>query len=113
MVKNPPSYAGDMVLIPGRGTKIPLAAGQLSPHATTTELARLNERAHVPRTTEPTHSGARAPQLERSPQRNEKILHAATKTRCSQKNKEKNKREAHLSYKMWELKTKFLWQRNK
>ena len=30
--------------IPGEGTKIPQAAGQLSPRATTTEPARLNER---------------------------------------------------------------------
>ena len=40
MVKNPPSNAGDVGSIPGRGTKIPHAAGQLSPHAT-------NYRAHV------------------------------------------------------------------
>ena len=30
VVKNPPSSAGDLGLIPGRGTKIPHAAGQLS-----------------------------------------------------------------------------------
>ena len=29
--------AGDMGLIPGRGTKIPCATGQLSPHNATTE----------------------------------------------------------------------------
>ena len=51
--------------IPGQGTKIPHAVGQLSPHATIIELARLNQRACVPQTTQPTHSGARAPQLER------------------------------------------------
>ena len=45
MVKNPHSTAGDVGSISGRGTKIPHAAGQLSPRATTTELARLNERA--------------------------------------------------------------------
>ena len=28
VVKNPPSNAGDVDLIPGRGTKIPHAAGQ-------------------------------------------------------------------------------------
>ena len=39
MVKNPPSSAGDASSIPGRGTKIPHAAGQLSPHAATTEHA--------------------------------------------------------------------------
>ena len=37
VVKNPPYNAGDMGLIPGQGTKIPHAAGQLSPCATTTE----------------------------------------------------------------------------
>ena len=42
VVKNPPYNSGDTVLIPGQGTKIPHAAGQLSPSATTTELARLN-----------------------------------------------------------------------
>ena len=50
--------------IPGWGTKILHATGPLSPHATTTELTRLNERAHVPQTVEPTHSGACAPQPE-------------------------------------------------
>ena len=50
VVKNPPSNAGDAGLIPGRGTKIPHAAGQLSPLDTTTE---------------PTHPGVCAPQLER------------------------------------------------
>ena len=64
MVKNPPSNAGDAGSIPGQGTKIPHAAGQLSPR-TTTELARLNKRAGVRQTTEPTCSGARMPQLER------------------------------------------------
>ena len=65
VVKNPPSNAGDTGLIPGQGTKIPHAMGQLSPHATTIELASLNERAGVLQTTEPTHPGARTPQLER------------------------------------------------
>ena len=51
VVKKPPSNAGDAGLITGRGTKIPHAAGQLNPHATTTK---------------PVHSGAHAPQLERS-----------------------------------------------
>ena len=65
MVKNLPSNAGNIGSIPGRGTKILHATGQLSLHATTTELPRLSERACVPQTTEPTHSGAYAPQLER------------------------------------------------
>ena len=42
VVKNPPYNAGDVGLIPGQGTKIPHATGQLSPRATTTELARLS-----------------------------------------------------------------------
>ena len=42
VVKNPPYAAGDTVSIPGQGTKIPHAAGQLSLRATTTEPARLN-----------------------------------------------------------------------
>ena len=42
VVKNLPYNAGDMGLIPGQGTKIPHAAGQLSPRATTTELVRLS-----------------------------------------------------------------------
>ena len=33
MVKNLPCNAGDVGLIPGQGTKIPYAAGQLSPCA--------------------------------------------------------------------------------
>ena len=42
VVKNLPSNAGDPGSIPGRGTKIPLAAGQLSSHAATTEPAHLS-----------------------------------------------------------------------
>ena len=42
VVKNPPYNAGDTGSKPGQGTKIPHAAGQLSPRATTTELTRLN-----------------------------------------------------------------------
>ena len=40
VVKNPPSNAGDVGSIPGWGTKIPHAAGQLSPCAATPEPAR-------------------------------------------------------------------------
>ena len=39
MVKNPLCNAGDVGLIPGRGTKIPSAVEQLSPYTTTTELS--------------------------------------------------------------------------
>ena len=67
MVKNLPSNAGDVGSIPGRGTKIPHVAGQLSPCATTTELTHLNKRVHVPQTTEPMHPGDWEPQLEREP----------------------------------------------
>ena len=42
MVKNPHYNAGDAGSIPGQGTKIAYATGQLSLHATTTELVRLN-----------------------------------------------------------------------
>ena len=41
MVKSLPANAGDMGSIPGPGTKIPHATGQLSLHATVTE-------AHMP-----------------------------------------------------------------
>ena len=34
MVKNPPCNSGDAGLIPVQGTKVPHAAGQLSPHTT-------------------------------------------------------------------------------
>ena len=64
MVKNPPSNARNTGSIPGQGTKIPHAAGQLSPCTTTTEPTHLNERACVPQTTEPTRSGTHVPQLE-------------------------------------------------
>ena len=49
MVKNLPSNAQDMDLIPDRGTKVPHTTQQLSPCVTTGE---------------PVHSGACAPQLE-------------------------------------------------
>ena len=65
IVKNPPSNAGDVSSIPGRGTKIPHVTGQLSPHATTRELAHLNWRGRVLQTTEPTCPGVHVPQLER------------------------------------------------
>ena len=65
MVKNLPSNAGDTGLIPGQGTRIAHAVGQLSPCARTTELAGLSERALMLQTTKPTHSGAHVPQLER------------------------------------------------
>ena len=42
VVENPPYNAGDVGLIPGQGTMIPHAAGQLSLCATTAELVCLN-----------------------------------------------------------------------
>ena len=43
-VKNPPYNAGDVGVIPGRGTKIPHAIGQLSLSAATTESMCQNKR---------------------------------------------------------------------
>ena len=80
MVKNPLSNAGDTGSIPGGGTKIPHAVGQWIPHATTTELAHFNERTHVLQTTEPMHSGALSPQLERENQ------HATTREKPVSRN---------------------------
>ena len=42
MVKNPPSNSRDAGSIPGQGTKIPRAAGQLSLRAATAKPKRLN-----------------------------------------------------------------------
>ena len=42
VVENPPSNAGEVGWIPGQGTKIPHAMGQLSPCTTTNELTHLN-----------------------------------------------------------------------
>ena len=48
MVKNPPSNAGDAGSIPGGGTKIPHATGQLSLHTTTREKpVHSNKEARV------------------------------------------------------------------
>ena len=44
VVKNPPCSAGDASLIPGWGTKIPHALGQLNPSATTRESVCSDER---------------------------------------------------------------------
>ena len=48
MVKTSPPSAGGAGSIPGRGAKIPHAAGQLSPHATAREKpAHCNKRSCV------------------------------------------------------------------
>ena len=94
VVKNPPSNAADMGLIPGQGIKIPHAAGQLSPRATTTELTRLNKRAHVPQTTELMRPEACAPQLERNLHttcRNERSCMPQLRPDAAKKKKKKNK----------------------
>ena len=91
VVKNPPSNARDAGLIPGQGTKIPHAAGQLSPCATTAEFARLNQSLHAANytlwnlrttTTEAMCPGAWAPQLERE------NPHAATREKPAHHNEE-------------------------
>ena len=100
VVKSPPYNAGDAGSIPGQGTKIPHAAGQLSPRATTTELVpqlenacAANYRAHTlwnlrATTTEPTCPGACSPQLEkRNPHATtrEKPVHHNERSRMSQR----------------------------
>ena len=67
VVKNPPTNAGDVGLIPGWETKIPHATGQLSPHTATAE---------------PTRPGSCAPQLERE------NPHAATREKPAHHNEE-------------------------
>ena len=47
VVKNSPCSTGDAGLIPNQGTKIPHAAGQLSPLTATSGLACHNKRSHV------------------------------------------------------------------
>ena len=55
VVKNPPSKARDAGSIPGRGTKIPQTAGQLSPRASTREReARLPQQDPTCRNEDPT-----------------------------------------------------------
>ena len=112
VVKNWPYNVGDAGSTPGQGTKIPHATGQLSPHATTTELACLNKRDRVlqnyrvhalwsrsPCATTGERKPA-CPQLERSPcastkspcTTTKKIPHATTKARRSQKNNNNKKK---------------------
>ena len=59
VVKNLPSNAGDAGLIPGWGSKIPRAAGQLSPHATTRENA-MNAMQSLSTATKTRHSQKKA-----------------------------------------------------
>ena len=71
MVKNPPSNADSMLPLQGvwvqslvEELRSHMAAGQLSLCTTTAELVCLRERACMPQTVEPMHSGAHAPQLQ-------------------------------------------------
>ena len=54
VVKNPPSNAGDMGLIPGQGTKTPHALGQLSPCAAIREAS--SPQVLSPHSTRKTHT---------------------------------------------------------
>ena len=45
-VKNPPSGAGDVVLIPGWGTEVPHASGQLSLHVAQKILCASTKTPH-------------------------------------------------------------------
>ena len=47
MVKNQPCKAGNEGLIPGQGTKIPYALGQLSPCSTTRDLVNHKVKSHM------------------------------------------------------------------
>ena len=71
VIKNPPCNAGDVGSIPGLGTKMPHAMGQLSPCAVTTELTTTLDRPC--NATRDLHDAM-------------KIPCAATKTQCSQIN---------------------------
>ena len=97
MVNHLPSNAGDTGSIPGWGTKIPHVVGQSSLHTTTTQHMGHNQRAHMPQlqgphALEPVHQNYRNCTLQRgacAPQwrilhATTNILHAATKTQCSQ-----------------------------
>ena len=108
VVKNPPYKAGDLGPIPRQGTKIPHAAGQLSPHTTTTELLHLsqsphaaNDRAHVlwnPRATTREKKTC-MPQLERSPR-------DATKSPCHNEEPVPQRKIPHASTKIPHASTK-------
>lgn len=45
MVQNPPCHAGGLGSIPARGTKIPQATEQLSPHAAATDPVHHNKKS--------------------------------------------------------------------
>ena len=74
MVKNLSANAGDAGSIPGQGTKIPHAAGLLSPCTSTREHAHHNYRAHLPWSP---HATTRERPMHRN---RKKIPHATTRT---------------------------------
>ena len=76
VVENPPFNAGNAGSIPGRGTKIPHAVGQLSP--------RRNYRARTPQRESPSATNYRAhvPQLETE------NLHATTREKPTHHNED-------------------------
>ena len=80
-VRNPPSNAGDSGSIPGRGTGIPRATGQLILRTTTTELACHNYRAHTPWSQRATtrEEKTHRPQLERRLRTTTKSPRASTR----------------------------------
>ena len=53
VVKNPPSNAGYMGSVPGQGTKLSHATGQLSPCTTTRESERSNKDTVQPKKRNP------------------------------------------------------------
>ena len=75
-IKNPPSKAGDVGLIPGLGTKIPYAVKQLRP------CAAAARETHMSQKKEPVH--------------HREIPHAEMKIQYSQK--KKKKRILHLPF---------------
>ena len=82
MVKTPASNVRDVVLIPGQGTKIPNAIGQLSPWTGTTEPIcsrdRMPELDSLPAATRENHT----PQTRGSWSRAMKSLCTRVKTQC-------------------------------
>ena len=91
VVKNPPSNAGDKGSIPGWGTKIPHAIGQLNLCATTREAHMLQLLS--PCTLQPVLPSKRSPCTATS-----KSPCAPKKTQHSQKLKKKKKKELETSF---------------
>ena len=90
VVKNLPYNAGDVGLIPGQGTKIPHAAGQLSPRATTTELTRC--KLQSPRALEPMRHNYRAHAPWSLCATTRENLHATTREKPTHHNEEPMRR---------------------